>query len=111
MIKNEKNEIKQEKKPFKLIKNPIIPLKNFFKIAKKNEDDLFHDTSTVKLIESRCNKLEMNLKKPIDIQTDERYQLNEMVTLSIINSTNENNQIKIMLHIPSLKPFVIRVLI
>lgn len=55
-------------------------------------------------MESRYNKLEV--KKP---QRDEKPQMNEMVTVSIINSNSNNNQIKIMLHVPSLKPYAIRV--
>ena len=55
-------------------------------------------------MESRCNKLEVKR-----LQNDEKPQMNEMVTVSIINSNSNNNQIKIMLHVPSLKPYAIRV--
>jgi hypothetical protein len=107
--KPSKNELKLDKieqKSFKLNKNPIIPLKNFFKIAKQNENDFFFESPTVKLMESRCNKLE--IKK---FPNEEKLQMNEMVTVSIINPSDNNNQIKMMLHVPTLKTYAIRVLL
>ena len=81
-------------------------MRNFFKIAKQNENEFSQESTTVRLIESRCNKLE--IKKIIN--NEGKFQMNEMITVSIINSSNNTNQIKIILHIPSLKTFVIRVI-
>ena len=79
--------------------NPFLPVKNHIKLAKEIKDRLDRDMQDMSIERVRALKTHMSLPS---------FKLEEFVTVEIIKRSQNTGAVKKMLHVPTMKLYIIK---